>query len=441
MIRFMDRMFLPVGQGAFYCERFHNAEQGRNLNVVYDCGTLSGMCMLDRELNRVFAQDEIIDAVFISHLHEDHFNGLERLSKRCKIQRIYLPCMETLGLRLMQLDYITRKHMTRRIYGEDISEGFSDSVLDDPHEPNLDKNILRDKLLRLIKPIGNDDHFDFRGRRVDRKEHIFFVGAPESPQEEVFVGSSHGSMMSFTWRYKAFSIMSEDDEKVVIAGLKSLIPVKWRKDPEKGPLENLIAELIQKVKEEDKSVGERRKKGKKLPDLLNKIRNVYNRIGSNHFNVNSLMLYSGCDKAPVPVIVGGFFDRTCPETHCCANGKTGCLYTGDFDAQKHWNELNSKLTQAEWQTIGCIQIPHHGSEGNFNNNFLNESIFPAPAPCHVISAGLGNQYLHPSKSVLKKYDNQKRCFPAVVTQDPRSLAAWFSYLRGAKGSDPFDTVH
>ena len=121
MIRFMDRMFLPVGQGAFYCERFHNAEQGRNLNVVYDCGTLSGMCMLDRELNRVFAQDEIIDAVFISHLHEDHFNGLERLSKRCKIQRIYLPCMETLGLRLMQLDYITRKHMTRRIYGEDIS--------------------------------------------------------------------------------------------------------------------------------------------------------------------------------------------------------------------------------------------------------------------------------------------------------------------------------
>ena len=38
---FMKRMFLPVGQGAFYCEKF--LSKGGKINIVYDCGTTSGM--------------------------------------------------------------------------------------------------------------------------------------------------------------------------------------------------------------------------------------------------------------------------------------------------------------------------------------------------------------------------------------------------------------
>lgn len=64
--------------------------------------------------------------------------------------------------------------------------------------------------------------------------------------------------------------------------------------------------------------------------------------------------------------------------------------------------------------IGCVQIPHHGSEYNFNNAFLQMDAYS------VISAGLGNPYRHPSNTVLAKY-RQRNQFPFVVTQDPRSL--------------------
>ena len=34
----IKRMFLPVGQGAFYCECFEDSVSGRRFNFVYDCG-------------------------------------------------------------------------------------------------------------------------------------------------------------------------------------------------------------------------------------------------------------------------------------------------------------------------------------------------------------------------------------------------------------------
>ena len=39
-IESMDRMFLPVGQGASYRERFKSPDSGRTMNFVYDCGVL-----------------------------------------------------------------------------------------------------------------------------------------------------------------------------------------------------------------------------------------------------------------------------------------------------------------------------------------------------------------------------------------------------------------
>lgn len=35
----MVRRFLPVGQGAFYCEQFDNPFDTARINVVYDCGS------------------------------------------------------------------------------------------------------------------------------------------------------------------------------------------------------------------------------------------------------------------------------------------------------------------------------------------------------------------------------------------------------------------
>ena len=82
----MIRSFLPVGQGAFYTEQFDCG-----VNVVYDCGSSTSRSAIGKQIACTFEPGEKIQAVFISHLHEDHINGLPFLLSHCCVERLYLP--------------------------------------------------------------------------------------------------------------------------------------------------------------------------------------------------------------------------------------------------------------------------------------------------------------------------------------------------------------
>ena len=82
----MIRSFLPVGQGAFYTEQFDCG-----MNIVYDCGSSTGKSAVEKQIADTFEPREKIQAVFISHLHEDHINGLPFLLSYCCVEKIYLP--------------------------------------------------------------------------------------------------------------------------------------------------------------------------------------------------------------------------------------------------------------------------------------------------------------------------------------------------------------
>ena len=66
----MHRIFVPVGQGAFYLEKFEIGEE--KFNIVYDCGTSTETVDIKSKIRSYFKKDEEIDYVFISHLHKDH---------------------------------------------------------------------------------------------------------------------------------------------------------------------------------------------------------------------------------------------------------------------------------------------------------------------------------------------------------------------------------
>ena len=51
----MQRLFIPVGQGAFYCEKFSEEDFCGKVNVVYDCGSTSGLSVLKAEIARSFS--------------------------------------------------------------------------------------------------------------------------------------------------------------------------------------------------------------------------------------------------------------------------------------------------------------------------------------------------------------------------------------------------
>lgn len=75
----MIRTFHSVGQGAFYSEDFDN------FKMVYDCGSYKNKDLIENEVKNSFDTKEVIDAVFVSHFHEDHINGLEFLLKTIEL--------------------------------------------------------------------------------------------------------------------------------------------------------------------------------------------------------------------------------------------------------------------------------------------------------------------------------------------------------------------
>ena len=86
-----------VGQGFFHTAEL-DAEDGRKLRYVYDCGAMQKYARqrderIDEHLKSV-GSNEVLDVLFISHIHFDHISGLERLLDKengVKVDTIVMP--------------------------------------------------------------------------------------------------------------------------------------------------------------------------------------------------------------------------------------------------------------------------------------------------------------------------------------------------------------
>lgn len=377
----MQRMFLPVGQGAFYCEKFSEKDFCGNVNVVYDCGSISGLSVLKSEIERVFDQGEIIDAVFLSHLHEDHINGLPILVKRCKVQRVYLPMMDTTDLALMRLAYIARQRLKPMPYENMESEYI------------VSERFVLDALQDPVEAIRRYADADVVALPVARANDL--SGNVHNVANDIF-GEKIDDEITGRWIYMPFNIRNDDEANKV----RRRFVTQFGKYPSAQNVASVIADI------------ERNRASK---DDLSKIHDMYKGVRDG-LNANSMTLYSGSNNSnltqsmDVSIIECPRFMHEGP--HSTA---TGCLYTGDFVASEdrcYWTQLKMAYGWC-WNNIGCVQIPHHGSKCNFNDEFLTMPAY------NVISAGFGNIYRHPSSLVLSKY-LLRHTFPFIVTQEPTS---------------------
>lgn len=63
----MERIFHPIGHGAFYTERFYERDNDDpSLSVVYDCGSKTPS-ILQNEIDITFLNHDVIDLFFVSH--------------------------------------------------------------------------------------------------------------------------------------------------------------------------------------------------------------------------------------------------------------------------------------------------------------------------------------------------------------------------------------
>lgn len=342
----MIRTIHPVGQGAFYTETFGNDV------IVYDCGSKSGEEFLHREIDTL--KGKTVKALFISHFHVDHINGIEYLLSICKVEYIFVPflsdelkiyyaclaedgfCREFVIDSQKAIDSATRKQGNPKVIY--VSSESNDSEDENTFDLNNDNNVVINSI-----PSGTS----------------------------VTYGTNN-----LIWEYIPLNLPNVDLESKLRYEIAEKIDI------------NRICELDR--------------------ILWDELKRCFNRkIHSNSRNKFSMVLYSGsCSCVYVDEICCNYYKSSGePEEKKLyvsrfepfGNMRNGCLYTGDCKLE---NEMYSKILEKYAKKIDNIhvfQIPHHGSKYNFNsevfNDFKKSEIF-------FMSVGLKNGHRHPSKDVL-----------------------------------------
>ena len=118
-----------------------------------------------------------------------------------------------------------------------------------------------------------------------------------------------------------------------------------------------------------------------------------------------------------------FCDKACHKgCHMKANEKVvnsqlcscNCLYMGDYEALGNKQKLIKNYYSREWENIGIVQVPHHGSEHNSDDLFYHGK----KCLC-IISADSNDKYDHPDQVVLDAIANS-HSIPIIVSENKKT---------------------
>ncbi len=378
------RSFMPVGQGAFYVEQFTSCNP--RINLVFDCGSSTDERILFQSINSVFQKGETIHAVFISHLHDDHINGLEYLLSNYNVEKIYFPLLDCKAKTLTLLHYLASKnsHNTNDFFFRFVNEPYT-------------YLISKDKRTEVIYVLPEDPEIiEYRQR----------YGESVRSGENV---AKHINTMSgdyCKWEIVPFNFRNQQRIIDLVKQLENIFSKYF-------PGENI--QIDEKFNLDDY--------WKRFPSIRSDIKNAYENIKGS-LNTNSMVVFSGTttNNAYQHFCLSKTDDCYQCDSCCSTNYRSGCLYTGDYDCsgESKYNDLNSAYSNY-WDNIGCITIPHHGSWHNYNPDLTsNRRVF-----C-IISASTKNNYQHPHALVMRDL-LRKRIITLWINEERKSKFQTYIY--------------
>lgn len=357
----------PVGQGGFYTEEFYDGN--KNHTVVYDCGG-SNKELIEKYLEEFLAtpdgKKKEIDAVFISHLHADHVNGLEFLLNNADVKLLVLPQLSEemkweawmYNWGRPQTDNGTTNPLIHVLF--DTGEGFYN----------------RTRILQVSSSERSDNLIDLREINGIHP-NISVIGS----------GTRFG--YGNQWLFIPYNPPTPTDEA-------------------RSFVEYLRDELGEYPRFED------------LPRLVKgdviRFRELYASYFKKSHNAYSMTLFSGVYDPKSfnysmdlerPYAFHPYFEFWYDRHY---SDSPNCLYMGDFETASGFDKLKGFYSDRNlWKTIRSIQVPHHGSRYNYHRDLYEYCYWG------FISAGEHNRFHHPHLDVLIDLA-QDGCFPIVVTE-------------------------
>lgn len=377
----LKRTFHPVGHGAFYAERFIDDENESVFTIVYDCGRYEGckpggMSPLGYKNwiegyiknSSGLTIGERINILFISHFHTDHINGIDYILKNYDVGKIILPVITP----LVVLDAISSTQEKSLI--DDMLIFINDLV----------SGKLSDKVCSVDIP---NNHISEETYNIDCTEKYF----------DSLKSINKATRLTYNrWYYKPFYFVDTQKEKQLEQAFQIVFPHIFEKN--ELSLDKLLNEI---------SVSG-----------VDAFKKEYTNVFGKKHNSYSMTLFSGiaCEKLCHKNCHIKIVEQTSnPEDiKNCELCRVNCLYMGDFIALGA--RLNSIMLfyKQEWKNIGILQVPHHGSEKNSNDDLYSDR----ERLC-IISADSTDKYQHPDQPVLDAII-RNNSVPILVSELPKT---------------------
>jgi ribonuclease BN (tRNA processing enzyme) len=392
--------FHPVGFGLF------SSGSIGNFKYVYDCGQLKSNRRVNKCITNEFDHKTQLDLIVISHLHQDHINGIKKLLETIKsVDTIVLPYISPIERLLLLISYWETN-------GKNPSKWYWDLIVDPIN--TLSKGNLGDKVNSLVFIYGNSDKLsefdnnpDFDKFKIDELNldlnDLDDIHNSDLSDLKQIENEDFGNKVKFKydgrlflrsdkkpiWQFILFYPKTTDKIEKYFDKIQQLSKIKKNDKISKQSIISILKDInLSQLNKKVKVSGSDINNTSLMLYHSNLFRN-YKFISHNSIRIKKVevdySLYIG--KIIYP------FNRKILKLSSSPNG---IFYTGDVNLKMKYNEIKSFFGFWLYKTL-LLQVPHHGSKNNWSSQITKDN----DIILHLISSELANKKkLHPNKDVL-----------------------------------------
>ncbi len=366
-IKSVERIFWPVGQGAFYSEKL-KFDDGKEFNIVYDCGS-NNKKALEKSIDNF--NSKTIDILFISHFHNDHISGIEKLLQKSEIKMIIIP-------------YLLKEEVIIEV---------SNDLVHSNYESIKFLNYCYYNQLKNYEYLQN---YTFNEKTIEKLNNIKIIKKYPDNDEENLKEYFFEEGIDFYELIEKNEVYAKKPLKINISqssNRSSKNTILWVYSLYNHKSKEYYSKISSKLKEKDIDIL----KPENYKENIDKIIDVYKEFFKN-LNDSSMFLYSGFEEICkysnyYSLRYFKYFDNCC--CYCRDTNVFGCLYTGDANLKKVKIDIIYKIYLDK---IITFQIPHHGSIHSFDKEVIDKLKYTKN---WVVSYGIKNRYRHPHKKLLE----------------------------------------